>query len=499
MLIRSLIGGSKMFSFKGFYLLSFASLFALASCIDGFAQQSGGGRAEPEPVRTESRVRRVTKPAVKRTAPKRTVTTAKTAETLEAEADKLFDSGDHDSALAVYQSAVKVKPLLKSLYRIGWIHNEFEQYSEALIALNRAAAIGPNEAVVFLEKGYAHRRLKQNNEALAALKKSVTLDPKSYIATYELGALHNDLGQYRDAVTSLSQSVANRSDYSESYEELGFAQRKLGLNNEAIISFRNSIRIDATNSGAFMGLGDAFFYGTKNYNEALDPYLKGLEYAPENQIAAYNVAWIYNENKNYTEALRWANRAIKIKPDYYQAYSEIGYANTKLGRTDAAMAAYQTALRYKPDDANSHFGIGDIYFDNVKNYPLALASYTKGLSYSPKNQTALYRSGWCYNNQKRYQEAITILQSLITINNKPAHYHREIGFSYWQLNRVAEAMTSLNRAVQLNPDEAASHYYLGLIYVGQRNREAAMRCYRELARLNYANAPTLLDRINAMR
>ncbi len=488
-----------MFSLKAIHLLSLASFFTLTSCIDVVAQQSGGGRAEPEPVRTESRVRRVIKPAVKRTTPKRTVTAAKTAEILQAEADKLFDSGDHDSALAAYQSAVKIKPLLKSLYRIGWIHNEFEQYSEAITALNRAAAVGPNEAVIFLEKGYAHRRLKQNTEAMAALKKSISLNPKSYIATYELGALHNDLGQYREAVTALSQSVANRSDYSESYEELGFAQRKLGLNNEAISSFRNSIRIDPTNSGAYMGLGDAFFYGTKNYKEALGPYLKGLEFSPNNQIAAYNVAWMYNENSNFAEALRWASQAVKAKPDYYQAHSEIGYANTKLGRTDAAIAAYQTALRHKPDDATSHFGIGDIYFDNVKNYPLALASYTKGLSYSPKNQTALYRAGWCYNNQKRYQEAITSLQKLLAINDKPSHFHREIGFSYWQLNRSAEAMTSLNRAVQLNPDEAASHYYLGLIYVNQKNREAAMRSYRDLVRLNYVNAPTLLDRINAMR
>ncbi len=488
-----------MFSFKAIYLLSLASLFTITSCINGFGQQSGGGRAEPEPVRTESRVRRVTKSTVKRTTPKRTVTTAKTAETLQAEADKLFDSGDHDSALATYQSAVKIKPLLKSLYRIGWIHNEFEQYTEAITALNRAALIGPNESVVFLEKGYAHRRLKQNNEAIPALKKSIALNPKSYVASYELGALYNDLAQYREAVTALSQSVANRSDYSESYEELGFAQRKLGLNNEAIISFRNSIRIDPTNSGAYMGLGDAFFYGTKNYKEALGPYLKGLEFSSNNQVAAYNVAWMYNENANHGEALRWANQAVKIKPDYYQAHSEIGYANTKLGRTDAAVAAYQTALRYKPDDATSHFGIGDIYFDKVKNYPLALASYTKGLTYSPKNQTALYRSGWCYNNQKRYPEAITSLQTLLAINDKPAHFHREIGFSYWQLGRTSEATASLDRAVQLNPDEGSSHYYLGLIYVNQKNREAAMRSYRELVRLNYVNAPTLLERINAMR
>lgn len=486
-------------SIDGKKLICFAFAIGILFGDAAFGQTAGGGRADPEPTRADTRVRRSTKPVVRRTPPKRVVPAARTAESYQAEGDKFYESGDHDSALAAYEAAVKIKPLLKSLYRIGWIYNEFEEYQKALLALDRAAAIGPNESAIFLEIGYAQRRLKQNDKAAAALKRSLALNPNSAIANYELGALYNDLGQYREAIPLLNASIANRTDHSDTYEELGFAQRKLGMNNEAIASYRRAIQLDPQNTGALMGLGDAYFYGTKQNREAIAAYLEGLKLSPANYIAAHNVAYAYNETGNYNEAIRWAAEALKHKRDYYQAHAETGYAYLKLGQGDNAIAAYRRALQIKPDHAASHFGIGDVYFEALKDYPMALANYTRGLQYSPDNQAALYRSGWCYNNQQRYQEAITTLTKLLEINSQPAHYHREIAYSYWKSGRTAEAMTTLNRAIQLNRDEAVSYYYLGLIYVEQRNRDAATRMHRELVRLNSPNAQALLEQINRLR
>jgi tetratricopeptide (TPR) repeat protein len=94
---------------------------------------------------------------------------------------------------------------------------------------------------------------------------------------------------------------------------------------------------------------------------------------------------------------------------------------------------------------------------------------------------------------------VTVLQRLIAINSNPALYHREIGYSYWQLGNVDQAVSSLNKAISLSNEESVSHYYLGLIYVGKKDRDSAMRSYRELVRLKYASAQLLLDRINAIK
>ncbi len=481
-------------------LLFLALAISLLVTYDADAQIGGGGRAEPAPAaKAETRVRRASRPTVRRTAPKRTAPASKTAEQMQAEADKFFDADDHDSALAAYEGAVKIKPLFRSFYRIGWIYNEFEEYEKALVALKRAAQLEPTSAATHLELGYAHRRLRQNDLAITALKRAVSLNPRSPISTYELGALYNDLQRYQEAAAMLKQATANKPDNSEAWEELGFSQRKLNLNQDAIASFNRAISLDPKNSGAYLGLGDVYHYGTKNYRDSITAYQQGLRYGGENHIAAHNIAYGHNELGNYAEAVRWADAAVKMKSDYYQAYSEAGYAQYKLGKSDAAIAAYQNAVRLKPDHAVSLFGLGDVYFDLTKNYQLALFNYTKGLEISPYNKTALYRSGWAYNHFRQYQEAANVLFRLIGTDASQAHYHQELGYSYWQLGRTAEAMTTLNRAISLNRDQAVAHYYLGQIYVAQENRTAAVNAHRELQRLNSQYAAPLLEKINAMR
>ena len=49
-----------------------------------------------------------------------------------------------------------------------------------------------------------------------------------------------------------------------------------------------------------------------------------------------------------------AVEAIRIKPDYAEAYSNLGNALKERGSLDEAVAAYREAIRIKPDFAEAH-------------------------------------------------------------------------------------------------------------------------------------------------
>lgn len=459
---------------------------------------AGSGRTDAGTgINIESTVKRKSRPKATRTTPKRTVPTKKTALAYEQEGDKYFTQKDYDSALIAYQNAVRLNPKsLKSHYRIGWIYNDFQEYSKALLALDKALVINSSEYLIYLEKGYAHRRLDQTNAALSALKQCITLNPKADIALFELGALYNDLKMYNDAVTYLRQSIYYRPDYAEAYEELGVSLRRLGRNSEAITAFNKAISLDPGDSGGYMGLGDVYYYGTKEYQKAINAYLNGLQLDDDNYIATYNVGWSYNELGNYNEAIRWMNQTAKIKPDYYSAYVEMGYAYYKLNQDTQSINAYQKALQYKPDYANAHLGIADVYYENLKNYQLAADNYRKGLMYKSNDITAMYRLSWCYNHFGRYQEAIDWLVRAKQLKPEIAVLHIELGYSYMMLKRFNDAAVSLRQALAINKDSQLARYYLGQVYYYGGNRNAAIAEYRELQRLNSQYAPKLLDIIN---
>jgi tetratricopeptide (TPR) repeat protein len=52
--------------------------------------------------------------------------------------------------------------------------------------------------------------------------------------------------------------------------------------------------------------------------------------------------------KNFAEARDYFLTAVDARSDMYQAWNYIGYAHRKLGNYDAALAAYDQALKYSP-------------------------------------------------------------------------------------------------------------------------------------------------------
>jgi tetratricopeptide (TPR) repeat protein len=340
-------------------LLIVAIVLVSAAAVRISAQAEGGGGSVSRST-NDTTVKRKVRPPVKRTVPKR-IAVMKTAGQYEAEGDRLYNAKDYDSALVAYQSAAKLKPTYNSVYRIGWLYNDFGQYADALPWLNRAVAMDSSQSRAFTEKGYAHRHLDQVDQAVAAFKRALDLNSEEYVAPYELGTIFSERKQYEQAEQYLLQAIRNKADYADAYEELGSVQRHQGRNDEAVRTFNKAIELDSQDSGSYMGLGDVYFYGTKEYDKAAAAYVRGLQLEPDNQVAAYNVGYAYNDNGRFVDAIPYLQSAIKVKPDYVEARAELGFAQLKLRRYPAAATTLRAALQMNNDFDTSHYYLGQVY------------------------------------------------------------------------------------------------------------------------------------------
>lgn len=345
-----------------FTLIAVIGLFTVFA-IAGQAQvEAGGGGvgAKPRSTNTDA-FRRKFRPAAKRAAAPRRIAVKKTAAEYEAEGDDYYEKKDNDSALLAFQNAAKLKPTFHSLYRIGWIYNDFGQFAEALPYLDRAIALDSTQYAAYTEKGYAHRRLNQMDDAIAAFQRSISLKPESYIAPYELGSIYREKKMWADAERYLQQSIRNKPDYADAYQELGAVQRHRGRNQDAIASFNKAISLDSENGQAYMGLGDVYFYGTNDYEQAIDAYLKGLAIDQDNEVAAYNVGFSYNDLGQYQNAMTYLHKALQLKPSYVEAKAELGFAQLKLKRYPEAAVTLKSAVAADPSFDTSHYYLGQVY------------------------------------------------------------------------------------------------------------------------------------------
>src|SRR5258708_2633749 len=209
---------------------------------------------------------------------------------------------------------------------------------------------------------------EEYDDALEAYNKAVHLKPIAS-AYYHIGWIFNDRDQYAQAIEPLSQATRLRADYAEPHQELGYAYSKLSRSQEAIPEFQNAIRLKPDYGLAYLGLGDVYFYQTKQYSPAMNAYREGVRFKTDNATAFYNLAWCYNELNMHTDAASAARQAIVLKADYAEAYNELGYAGRMLGgqqpkgaaparqRFDESITAHREAARMRPRRDAAYAGL----------------------------------------------------------------------------------------------------------------------------------------------
>jgi tetratricopeptide (TPR) repeat protein len=87
------------------------------------------------------------------------------------------------------------------------------------------------------------------------------------------------------------------------------------------------------------------------------------------------VEWFYNaaalwDGSKFTDpkkAIEYLDNAIKLQPDYANAYIGRGLVYSELGQQQRAIEDFNEAIRFKPDDARAYFSRGIAYFFQGNN------------------------------------------------------------------------------------------------------------------------------------
>ena len=122
--------------------------------------------------------------------------------------------------------------------------------------------------------------------------------------------------------------------------------KKLGQNSEALSSLNTAISVRPLYATAYRQIGDVY-QNMKNYPEAIAAYKKCVEIDKSNEAAYYNLGYISNATGEYTNALYWLHKALSLQQKV-TTYNEIGFAYYKQKMNDSAIAAYRNALRITP-------------------------------------------------------------------------------------------------------------------------------------------------------
>jgi tetratricopeptide (TPR) repeat protein len=227
---------------------------------------------------------------------------------------------------------------------------------------------------------------------------------------------------------------------------------------------------------------------SKNYTQAIVHFKNAVAQKPQYGEAWYELGWCYNEQAKYEEAINALQQAKTWWKDAAKVYYESGYANDFGGKTAEAIKDYKKCIELSETYASAYRQLANIYFDIDKDYKTALSYYTAYIKYNEgKDITAKiwYRKGYTEIETNQYNEALISLQKAVGLDNKYASAYDEMGYVYYKQGKADEAIAAYTTSRQADTSGSAACSGLGDTYrYLKKNTDEALTWYKKGAQLN---------------
>ncbi len=260
------------------------------------------------------------------------------------------------------------------------------------------------------------------------LSKCIDINSKNEDAFLLLFRIQDKLKKYEEAITTLNQLAGISKNKGEILYKMGEVFQKL---------------MEKEKSRAAEYKKEAI----KNYKLALDKDKQLYQ-------AAVKIAEIYFIDREYLEALKYFEIALKINPKHPIALE---------GRN---IAGY-----------SGNFNAAEAYFKK-KQYAEAVLFYLNAQKYSPKNYQVLVKLANCYYLVREYKQALTFLQRSLKIKKKPTEAYYLLGLVYYNIENYNKAEEYLKNCIRQAPKDPKAYYYMGKIKAKQKLNKDAIRFYK---------------------
>jgi tetratricopeptide (TPR) repeat protein len=209
-------------------------------------------------------------------------------------------------------------------------------------------------------------------------------------------------------------------------------------------------------------------------DEAKASYTQAIALKPDYAEAYCNLGITLQELGRLDEAKASFNQAIALKPDFAEAHYNLGNTLKELGRLDDAEASFNQAIALKPDYAEAHSNLGNT-LKELGRLDEAEASYTQAIALKPDYDEAHSNLGSTLQELGRLEEALASYNQAIALKPDYAEAHYNLGNTLQERGRLEEAEASYKQAIALKPDFALSHSGLGKVLYIKGNEDLALK------------------------
>jgi len=153
---------------------------------------------------------------------------------------------------------------------------------------------------------------------------------------------------------------------------------------------------------AWFNLGGAYIQS--NPDRARVAYNRAIELKPDFAQAYYNLGVIDQFKGNYRQAAAYYDQTVNLDPGYWPAWNNLGNTLMSLGDKEYALKAFEKTLHLNPDHWPSQYNIAIVHFD-AGRFAEAIPRLRTVLDWRPDFRDARYLLAVSLSNTGQREEA----------------------------------------------------------------------------------------------
>ncbi|MGH8567078.1 MAG: tetratricopeptide repeat protein [Gammaproteobacteria bacterium] len=197
------------------------------------------------------------------------------------------------------------------------------------------------------------------------------------------------------------------------------------------------------------------------------------------------------------ESLAAYDAAVRLRPDYAEAHLGRGSALGQRGQLEEALAAFDQTLRIRPDLAQVHY-YRAIVLQQRGQLEDALAAYDQALRRKPDLTQAHLNRGVVLQQQARLAQALEAFDQALRIEPNYARAHFNRGVVLERQGRLEPAVAAYDQALRVKPDYVDAHINRGAARVALGRFEPALEAFDQALRIQPDIAEGHFNRGNAL-
>ncbi len=328
-----------------------------------------------------------------------------------------------------------------------------------------------------LQQAVDAHKAGQSQEAHRLYAAIIKAQPKHPDANHNMGLLAVGFGKIELALPFFKTALKANPSIAQFWYSYIVALIKLERLTDA------KVLLDQTKSKGIKGVD------FDQLEQRLNDAIKALAIKPDYADAYNNMGIELEEQSKPKEAIEAYKKAIAIKPDYADAYYNMGNAFKDQGKLKEAIKAYKKAIAIKSDYADAYYNMG-IALQEQNKLEKAIEAYNKTLSIKPDYADAYYNIGIALQEQSKPKEAIEAYNKTLSIKPDYADAYYSMGNAFKDQGKPKEAIEAYNKAIAIKSDYADAYYNLGIALQEQSKPKEAIEAYNKAIAIkpDYADA-----------